>query len=55
MKTPLFQPAAPLPTATVSDFITTFAVILAAIVGLILFDTALAKVDAVERKTYAAR
>ena len=55
MKTPLFQPAAPMPTATVSDFIATFGVILAAIVGLLLFDTALAKVDAAERKTFAAR
>jgi tetratricopeptide (TPR) repeat protein len=55
MKTPLFQPAAPTPTATVSEFIATFAVILAAIVGLLLFDTALAKVDITGRKAYAAR
>lgn len=55
MKTPLVQPAAPTPTATVSEFIATFAVILAAIVGLLLFDTALAKVDVTERKAYAAR
>lgn len=55
MKTPLFQPAAPTPTATVSEFIATFAVILAAIVGLLLFDTALAKVDVTARKAYAAR
>jgi tetratricopeptide (TPR) repeat protein len=39
----------------VSEFITTFAIILAAIVGLLLFDTALAKVDVTERKAYAAR
>jgi tetratricopeptide (TPR) repeat protein len=55
MRTPLFQPAAPIPTATVSDFISTFAIVLAAIVGLLLFDTALARVDASERKTYAVR
>jgi tetratricopeptide (TPR) repeat protein len=55
MRTPLFQPAAPIPTATVSDFISTFAIILAAIVGLVLFDTALARVDANERKAYAVR
>lgn len=55
MKTPLVQPAAPTPTATVSDFIATFAVILAAIVGLLLFDTALARVDVTERKSYAVR
>ena len=55
MKTPLVQPAAPTPTATVSEFIATFAVILAAIVGLLLFDTALAKVDVTGRKAYAAR
>jgi tetratricopeptide (TPR) repeat protein len=39
----------------VSEFISTFAVILAAIVGLLLFDTALAKVDLTERKSSAAR
>jgi tetratricopeptide (TPR) repeat protein len=55
MKTPLVQPAAPTPTATVSEFIATFALILAAIVGLLLFDTALARVDATQRKAYAAR
>ncbi|MDP9204850.1 MAG: tetratricopeptide repeat protein [Gemmatimonadota bacterium] len=55
MKTPLFQPAAPMPTANVSEFITTFAVILAASVGLLLFDTALARVDVTERKSYAAQ
>ena len=55
MRTPLFQPAAPMPTATVSDFISTFAIILAAIVGLLLFDTALARVDVSERKAYAVR
>ena len=55
MKTPLVQPAAPTPTASVSEFIATFAVILAAIVGLLLVDTALAKVDSTERKAVAAR
>jgi tetratricopeptide (TPR) repeat protein len=55
MKTPLVQPAAPTPTASVSEFIATFAIILAAIVGLLLFDTALARVDTTERKVVAAR
>ncbi len=55
MKTPLVQPAAPTPTASVSEFIATFAVILAAVVGLLLFDTALARVDTAERKVVAAR
>lgn len=55
MKTPLVQPAAPTPAASVSEFIATFAVILAAVVGLLLFDTALAKVDSTQRKAGAAR
>jgi len=55
MRTPLVQPAAPTPTATVSEFIATLAIVLAAIVGLVLFDTALARVDAAARKTYASR
>lgn len=55
MRTPLVQPAAPTPTATVSEFIATLAIVLAAIVGLVLFDTALARVDVAARKTYAAR
>jgi Flp pilus assembly protein TadD len=55
VRTPLVQPAAPTPAASVSEFIATFAVILAAIVGLLLFDTALAKVDVIQRKAYAAR
>jgi tetratricopeptide (TPR) repeat protein len=55
VKTPLFQPAQPTPTATVAEFIATFAVILGAIVGLLLFDTALARVDATERKAFAVR
>jgi tetratricopeptide (TPR) repeat protein len=54
MKTPAIQ-AAPVPSATLSEFIATFAVILAAIVGLLLFDTALATVDVRQRKIYAAR
>lgn len=54
MKTPVVQPA-PMPAASVSEFIATFAVVLAAIVGLLLFDTALAKVDSSQRKSYAAR
>jgi tetratricopeptide (TPR) repeat protein len=55
MKTPLVQPAAPTPAASVSEFIATFGVVLAAIVGLLLFDTALARVDISGRKAYAAR
>jgi tetratricopeptide (TPR) repeat protein len=55
MRTPLVQPAAPTPAASVSEFIATFAVVLAAIVGLLLFDTALARVDISARKAYAAR
>jgi Flp pilus assembly protein TadD len=54
MKTPVALPA-PLPAASVSEFIATFAVILAAIVGLLLFDTALANVDSRERKVVANR
>lgn len=54
MKTPAVQPALT-PAASVSEFIATFAVILAAIVGLLLFDTALAKMDKSGRKSYAAR
>jgi tetratricopeptide (TPR) repeat protein len=41
--------------ASVSEFIATFAIVLGAIVGLMLFDTALAGVDSRERKAYAAR
>ena len=55
MRTPLVQPAAPTPAASVSEFIATFAIILAAIIGLLLFDTALARVDATGRKATAAR
>ena len=55
MKTPLVQPAAPTPAASVSEFIATFGVVLAAIVGLLLFDTALARVDISGRKAFAAR
>jgi tetratricopeptide (TPR) repeat protein len=55
VRTPLFQPAAPPPTATVAEFVATFAIILAAIAGLLLFDTALARVDTVQRKAFAAR
>jgi tetratricopeptide (TPR) repeat protein len=54
MKTPLVQPAQP-PAATVSEFIATFAVILAAIAGLLVFDTALATVDVSARKAFATR
>ena len=54
MKTPVVQPA-PIPAATVSEFIATFAVVLAVIVALFLFDTALARVDIRGRKSYAAR
>jgi tetratricopeptide (TPR) repeat protein len=55
MRTPLVQPAAPPPAATVSEFVVTFAIVLAAIIGLLLFDTGLAKVDLRERRVYAAR
>jgi Flp pilus assembly protein TadD len=55
MRTPLVQPAAPTPTATVAEFIATLAIVLAAIVGLVLFDTALARIDVTARKTSAAR
>ena len=54
MKTPPIQQA-PTPAATVSEFVATFGVILAAIAALLLFDTALARVDITERKSYAAR
>jgi tetratricopeptide (TPR) repeat protein len=54
MKTPVI-PAPPTPAATVSEFIATFAVILAAIAGLLLVDTALARVDVRGRKVSAAR
>lgn len=52
MKTPLVQPAQP-PAASVSEFIATFAVILVAIAGLLLFDGALAAVDIGARKALA--
>jgi tetratricopeptide (TPR) repeat protein len=39
----------------VSEFIATLAIVLAAIVGLVLFDAALVRVDVSARKTYAAR
>lgn len=54
MKTPVI-PAPPTPAASVSEFIATFAVILAAVVALVLFDTALARIDSRERKLSAAR
>lgn len=54
MKTPVVQPA-PTPAASVSEFIATFAIILAAIVVLLAFDTALARVDINGRQSYAAR
>jgi tetratricopeptide (TPR) repeat protein len=54
MKTPIVQPAPP-PAASVSEFIATFAVILAVIAALLLFDTALARVDLRTRKSFAAR
>lgn len=54
MKTPVFQPAPP-PAASVSEFIATFAIILAAIIVLLAFDTALARVDVKGRQSYAAR
>jgi Flp pilus assembly protein TadD len=54
MKTPVVQPA-PTPAASVSEFIATFAIILAAIVVLLAFDTALARVDVNGRQSYARR
>ncbi len=54
MKTPVVQ-SAPIPAASVSEFIATFGLILVALAGLLLFDTALAKVDMGQRKSYAAR
>jgi tetratricopeptide (TPR) repeat protein len=54
MKTPIAQPAQP-PAATVSEFIATFAVILVAIAGLLVFDSALATVDTTARKASASR
>jgi hypothetical protein len=54
MKTPLVQPAQP-PAATVSEFIATFAVILVAAAGLLLFDSGLATVDTSARKAFAAK
>ena len=54
MKTPVI-PAPPTPAASISEFIATFAVILATVVGLVLFDTALARIDSRERKVSAAR
>ena len=54
MKTPVVQPAPP-PAASVSEFIATFAIILAAIMVLLAFDTALARVDVKGRQSYAVR
>ena len=54
MKTPVI-PAPPTPAASISEFIATFAVILATVVELVLFDTALARIDSRERKVSAAR
>lgn len=54
MKTPIAQPTPP-PAASVSEFIATFAVILVAIAGLLLFDTALATADTSARKALATR
>ncbi|MDP9203209.1 MAG: tetratricopeptide repeat protein, partial [Gemmatimonadota bacterium] len=55
MRTPLVQPAIAPPSASVSEFIATFAAILAVISVLLLFDTALARVDISERRSYATR
>ena len=52
--TPPYVPAPP-PTATTSEFIATLTGIIAAIVLLLLFDTALAQIDSRERKAYAAK
>jgi len=45
MTDPVRQPSGPPPSASLSEFLLTFAVILSTIVGLLLFDTALARVD----------
>jgi tetratricopeptide (TPR) repeat protein len=54
VKTPVVQPAPP-PSASVSEFIATFGIILAAVIVLLAFDTALARVDVKGRQSYAAR
>lgn len=53
MKTPAVLPATP-PAASVSEFVATFGLILGAIAALLLFDTALARLDSNGRKSYAA-
>jgi Flp pilus assembly protein TadD len=54
MKTPVVQPTPP-PAASVSEFIATFAIILAAMILLLAFDTGLARVEVRGRQSYAAR
>jgi tetratricopeptide (TPR) repeat protein len=41
--------------ASVSEFVVTFAIILGTILGLLLFDTALARIDIRERRAYAVK
>ena len=55
MSDPTAQAAAPSPTASASEFIVTFAAVLAAITLLLLADTALARVDQVATTTHATR
>ncbi|HKR09594.1 MAG TPA: tetratricopeptide repeat protein [Gemmatimonadaceae bacterium] len=45
MTDPVRQPSGPPPSASLSEFLLTFGVIVATIVGLLVFDTALARVD----------
>lgn len=48
------SPTAPPPVASAPEFIATFAAVLAAIAVLLVFDTALAKIDTVETRSHAA-
>lgn len=54
MADPVGRPAAPLPTASTSEFVATFAVLLVAIVVLLIADEWLARVDRNESRAYAA-
>jgi Flp pilus assembly protein TadD len=54
MTDPVRRPPAPAPTATASEFVATFAVILATIVGLLFADASLARVDERESRATAA-
>jgi Flp pilus assembly protein TadD len=54
MTDPVRRAPAPPPTATAAEFVATFAVILATIVGLLFMDTSLARVDQQESRATAA-